>query len=270
MPIDLFDYSEYKGFLNDKLDEMDQGGRGARARMSRAIGCQTAYTTQVLRGSSQFNLEQGEAINEFLGHTEEQGHYFLTLLQIAKAGSPKLRDRFQKQRQMALDQRTHLGRRFGVKSILGDREQMIYYSSWHYGAIHALVSIPGFQNPQQIAERLQISSKKAAEAMEFLLDAKILKKDHDGKIVVGQRQIHLASEAPLIAKHHENWRHHAIRAIEKDPTVGLHYSSIISISERDQRLIREKLTEAVREVKSVVRESNEEKLYSFSLDFFEA
>ena len=92
--IDLFEYTQYKDFLNDKLDELDQGGRGSRAQMSRAIDCQTAYTAQVLRGSAHFSLEQAEAINEFLGHTEDQGYYFLTLLQWAKAGTKKLQNRF--------------------------------------------------------------------------------------------------------------------------------------------------------------------------------
>jgi hypothetical protein len=49
--------------------------------LSRAIGCQTAYTAQVLKGTAHFSLEQAEAINDFLGHPEEQGHLLLLLIQ---------------------------------------------------------------------------------------------------------------------------------------------------------------------------------------------
>jgi hypothetical protein len=66
----LFHYKDYKTYLNKKLDDPALGGRGARARFARAIGCQSAYTSHVLKSSGHFNWEQGEAINEFLGHTE--------------------------------------------------------------------------------------------------------------------------------------------------------------------------------------------------------
>lgn len=79
--LSAYAFTDYKIYLNKKLDDLDEGGRGARARMSRAIGCQTAYTARVLRGDAQFSLEHAEGINDFLGHNEGQGHYFILLVQ---------------------------------------------------------------------------------------------------------------------------------------------------------------------------------------------
>ncbi len=264
----LYEFSDYKKFLNHRLDELDSGGRGSRARMSRAIGCQTAYTAQVLRGHAHFSLEQGEAINQFLGHTEDQGQFFLLLLQIARAGTPALKSRFVKQLNAIKESLSLLKNRLGVKENLADRDQVLYYSSWHFGAIHALISIPGFQRPEVIAERLRIDVRSVSEAIEFLVRAGLVDRSKNASLTVGKTRIHLGADSPWISKHHMNWRFQAIRAIEEDPKKGLHYSSVVSISKSDEIKVREKIEDVVKSIKAVVRESKEEELCSFSLDFF--
>src|ERR1700733_5866480 len=98
MAIDIFDYLDYKSYLKARLDDPEEGGgRGARSRLSEAIDCQTAYTAQVLRGSADFSLEQGESINEFLGHTYEQGNFLLLLIQHKRAGTQRLKERFRRE-----------------------------------------------------------------------------------------------------------------------------------------------------------------------------
>lgn len=265
---DVFQFRDYKKFLNTKLDELDGGGRGSRARMSRVIDCQTAYTAQVLRGIAHFSLEQAEGINGFLGHTEDQGHFFILLLQAAKAGTPQLRARFEKQIQNILEGRSLLKNRLGMKMNLAEHEQVIYYSSWHFGAIHALASIPGFQTSEKIADRLKINIRQTSEALEFLVHSGLLERTKKGELQVGKGQIHLGADSPLISKHHINWRLQAIREIERDPIAGLHYSSVVSMSKKDFHFIYEKLVELIKEIKPVIRESKEEEACAFSLDFF--
>lgn len=265
---DIFAFKDYKAYLNEKLDSLDDGGRGSRARLSRSVGCQTAYTAQVLRGNAHFSLEQAEAINDFLGHTDDQGHYLLLLLQIARAGTPKLKMRFQKQMDSIREGRAQLKNRLEVEAGLEELYQMRYYSSWYYGAIHALVSIPGFQAPEKISNRLQIGLKKTQEALEFLLEAQLLEKDKSGHLKIGKGRIHLGAESPMVSKHHSNWRLQAIRATEKPDEENLHYSSVISISMKDQAIIRELLIEFLKTVKPIIRESKEENLCCLNFDFF--
>ncbi|MBK7890892.1 MAG: TIGR02147 family protein [Bdellovibrionales bacterium] len=266
--LDLFEYEDYKNFLNQKLDELDHGGRGARARMSRTIGCQTAYTAQVLRGNAHFSLEHGEAINDFLGHTDSQGQYFLLLIQYAKAGTPKLQNRFHKQIAELQKSHTQIKNQLGIGEHLVQRDQQVYYSSWVYGAIHALVSIPGHQSAESIASRLGIETKKAAEALDFLYRAQLLEKNKRGELSVGKRQIHLGADSPFIGRHHVNWRLQSILAIENQIERGLHYSSVISISKKDQSQIRQKIVNTLAALKPLIRESKEEELCSLCFDFF--
>jgi uncharacterized protein (TIGR02147 family) len=197
--VELFEYWDYKAFLNDKLDELDRGGRGARARMSRAIGCQTAYTAQVLRGEAHFSLEQAESINDFLGHTDDSGHYFLLLVQLFRSGTPQLRSRFKKQIDALREGRLLLKNRLGVQEHLAEHEQLLYYSSWIYGAVHALASISGYQTPERIADRLQINVRSASEALEFLVKASLLERTSGGQIVIVPSRVNLPLFQPFVS-----------------------------------------------------------------------
>lgn len=50
---------------------------------------------------------------------------------------------------------------------------------------------------------------------------------------------------------------------------NLHFSSVYTMSEKDFIKIKEKLLENFQEVWNIVRPSNEEKLCTLNLDFFE-
>lgn len=267
--MEVFDFTDYKAYLKQRLDDRSGGGgRGARARLSRHIGCQTAYTAQVLRGAAQFSLEQGESINEFLGHSNEESRFFLLLLQYARAGSARLRQRFEQEIQAVARSRLALKNRLGVRNELDERAHAIYYSAWYYAATHALVSIAGYQSPAKISRRLGISAGKAQAVLNFLLQTGLLVREGEG-LKIGVARLHLPHDSPLIAKHHINWRLEAIRSLEQDRVESLHYSSAVSVSREDARRIRELLVKAVAQCKSVVKDSAEEELHALSLDFFE-
>ena len=265
---DIFTYSSYKDYLNARLDLIDKGGRGARARMSRAIGCQTAYTTLVLRGSANFSCEQAECINDFLGHTYEQGGFFLLLVQIERAGSLALRKRLEREKERILRERNLLKNRLDIKESLPEVDQILYYSAWYYSAIHALVSVPGFETPERIADRLQISSKTASEVLDFLLRAKIIERSRDGCFRIGVGRIHLGSDSPHITKHHMNWRTQVLKSLDRQESTNFHYSSVVSISLKDVGIVREQLFATIKEIKRTVQYSKEEEVYALSADFF--
>lgn len=266
--IDLFQYTDYKEFLNDKLDELDNGGRGSRASLSRSIGCHTAYTAQVLRGEAHFSNEQAEGINEFLGHTDEHGDYFLLLVQLGKSGSVNLKNRLLRQIRQFQKSRVVLKNRLQVDPHLSERNQSTYYSSWIYGAVHAAVSLKDCRTPERIAHHLGLSVKQCSDALDFLLNAGIIEIGRNNDFIIGKKQIHLGSDSPMIARHHINWRLKAIQSIERDPTEGLHYSSVVSISKKDIETIKEILIQSIQKIKPIIKESPEEEVASFALDFF--
>ncbi len=61
-----------------------------------------------------------------------------------------------------------------------------------------------------------------------------------------------------------------MQSIEKTQARGgLHYSSVVSVSETDAEKIHELLIQTLQSVREIVRDSPEEKLRSFCMDWFE-
>lgn len=264
-PTSLFDSHDYKSYLNQRLDA-DPSGRGARASLARAIRCQTAYVSSVLRGSAHFTPEQGEAINEHLGHSEIEADYFLLLLQQQRAGTENLRRRLKKQMERIREGRFDLKKRLAVGQTLTKEDQATYYSEWHYAAIHTLTSIPECNNVARIAEWLRLEPAVVADAVDFLVRTGLLEKTKAG-LRIGKSHIHLGADSPLISKHHQNWRLQAMQRLG-GRNDGLHYSSIVTLSEKDSVRLKEMMVGFIQSVKAVVKESKEEQLRCFSLDFF--
>jgi len=261
----LLSYNDYKSYINDRLDA-DPQGRGSRSSLARAIRSQSAYVSSVLRGNAHFTPEQGEAINEHLGHSETESDYFLLLLQLQRAGTESLRKRLKKQMQRIQETRFDLKKRLTVSQSLTKDDQAVYYSEWYYAAIHTLSSIPDYSSVAKIAQRLRLEPPVVAEAVEFLLRTGLMEKNKTG-LKIGRTQIHLGADSPLISKHHLNWRLQAMQHLGSRRD-DLHYSSVVTLSEKDAVQVKELIVSVIQNVKSIVRDSKEESLQCFSLDFF--
>jgi hypothetical protein len=60
----------------------------------------------------------------------------------------------------------------------------------------------------------------------------------------------------------------AIESMDQEDVLDLHYSAVVSLSEKDVRAIKEKILEHIKENVSQIRDSKEEKLYCYTVDFF--
>jgi uncharacterized protein (TIGR02147 family) len=265
---EIFDYSDYRNYLLEWIEAKPACGRGQRAALAQFIRGPVSHVSQVLKGVSNLSLEQAEEVNEFLGHTNEQSDFFLLLVQLGRAGTPKLKRRLQSLIQRAREKRLILKDRLGVKSELSVEDEARFYSSWHCAAVHILATIPQYQSKEAMAEQLGLSLKKITEIVEFLQSLGLFNYEK-GRYKVGTRHIHLGSDSAMIAKHHINWRLKAMQNIQdQGETENLHYSSVVSISHNDVTEIKSLLVKAIENAKAMIRKSKEEELHSFCLDFF--
>lgn len=265
----LFDYIDYKSFLNAYIEAQPRGGRGLKLAISIRVGCPVSHISQVLNGTkSQLSLEQAEGLNEFLGHSSEESLYLLTLVQFARAGTPALRRRLRDQISELQNKRNNLKERFRVKS-LSREDQIEFYSSWIFGAIHILLTLPEYQTKEAISQYFGLSIKKTSQVLEFLVSIGLAEQIDTHRFKVGSERIHLGNESPLISKFHTNWRIKAIHALDQDSfATNLHYSSVISFSAADFDKIKSALVDMIENSKKVIRESPPEQIGVFNIDFF--
>ena len=236
--------------------------------MAEHLGCQTAFISQVLNGRPNFSLEQAVKLNSFFQHTKEEGLFFLLLVQLERSGSHELEQFFKDQIREIRDRRADLKNRIDIKNGLKKVDQQIYYSSWHYAAIHMMLAIPRFQTLKAISEHLHLPPDKIQEVLQFLTDTG-LAHTSQGRYEIGVTRIHLSKDSPQIQRHHTNWRMQAINSIDVNNPRDLHFSTVVSMSETDVPVIKEILIKAIEECRKVIKDSKEEKIQSICIDLFE-
>lgn len=265
----LFDYTDYKRYLDAVIASRPGKGRGIRAELADRIGCQRAFVSQVLQGHAHFNLEHGDKINSYLGHSEEEGHFFLLLIQLARAGTESLREYFRKQMQIVLDRRLVLKQRLPAEDKLSLEDSLRYYSSWLFGAVRVATTIPKLRTRETIARKLGLTVEELMPILEFLVSRGLLE-TKGTEYLPTTRHMHLGSDSTLIAKHHTNWRVRALTALEREGPKDVHYSSVVSIAREDAQKIKALIVDSIEKVQTKVEKSvPEETLFSFCLDFYE-
>ncbi len=272
--MNIYDYKSYKTYLNDYIKNLPYSGRGFKAKLAKELRIHTAYVSQVLNKDANFTLEQTIELSSILNFTNNEEEYFLLLVQKERSGSRNLEQYFNKQIDNFIDTQKKLKNRLETKDEIDKLDQQTYYSSWHYLAVHALVSTDKFHTPKDIADRLKISTSKAKEIIEFLLGAGIIEKVNN-QYEIGSRDIHLSSDSPMISKHHTNWRMKAISSLDavaeddmEEAFEDMHYSGIISVTEEDANKIKDILVKSIQNSRKIIGDSDTEEIYCYTLDMF--
>lgn len=268
MKSSIFDYLDYKKYLADWIASRSSRGHGERSRIARVLRCHVAYFSRILQGGAQLSPEQAFAINGYLGHSPEEADFFLLLVHYGRVGTADLETHYRKKIQAEVERRNVLKNRLDYEKALPEVDQTTYFSAWYFAATHLLLSIPALQTKEALARYLRLSPSKVSKILSFLV-ASGLAIEKKGRYTRGPTSIHLGNDSPMISKHHTNWRLQAIQALEREKSEELHYSSAITIAEKYVPEIRKIMIQAIEQVRALVRESPEERLFCYTLDLFE-
>lgn len=262
----LFEFKNYRLFLKQQFSPTGTG-RGQRGILAEFLNCQASFLTQVMTEKSHLSLEHAIRTCEFLKFDEIESDYFMLLVQKSKSGSQKLEEHFEKKLNLIKEKRRQINTRIGVKTELSVEDQMIYYSVWYYSAIHILTSIPMFSNAESIAKVLNLDLLTIKKALQFLQEKGFVK-IHNGKYSIGSRRIHLPQTSAMLPRHHSNWRTQTMVAIDNPKENDLHYTAVLSLSEKDVLVLREKILKLLEEFEPVITESKEETIAILLFDLF--
>ncbi len=263
----LFRHSDYKAYLIEVSEGFQDRKRGFRTAMAEAIGCQPSFTSQVLNGKSHLSLEQGDRLNQFLGHSDQEAEFFLLLIQYARAGTASLREHLRRLLVRIREKRLIFKERLTDRRELEPSVQASYYSSWLPAAIHVMLSIPALRTVEALSRCLRVERASIERVLNTLAETG-LAEARDGVYVPLLQNPHLSSDSPFLLQHHTNWRLQAVRAIENQRPNDLHYSSVASLSEEDFLRFRENMTQFIQETGKMIRQSREEVVCGICIDLF--
>lgn len=174
-----------------------------------------------------------------------------------------LKERFRKQIEVSRVKQSTLKKRHETASEISPADQDRFYSSWIYGALHVLASLPQNKTEKDLADSLGLSLKRVTEALQLLERTGLVVRSRRG-FEIGPHHIHLGSDSHFIQ------RHHTIQSLGDRNPADLHYSGAISLSKHAASTVRDNLLRSFEENMKIVREdAKEEVAYVYNFDFYE-
>jgi len=263
----LFLFNNYKDFLNAQVEE-NQKVYGYKSQLAGAAHCQKSFLSAILsrESSTHFTPDHACGLAEFWNFTPREKDYFLTLVDRARAGTPELQTHLESRLARIKEKNEKLAARFEQKELAA-KWQPTFYSSWYYGAIHILVTIPQYQTSEAISKRMGLPVSIIKQILQQLSEMKLIKYE-ESRWKIAENSVHLPNDSPLNLMNHSTWRQRALTdVIEQNPS-GIHYSAVYSLSHQDIEKLRQKILEFLEETRQLVIPSKEEDLIGLCLDFF--
>jgi len=186
----IYDFSDYKSFLNAFFQAKKQGNRGfSTRRWCHDLGLKSPATlNMILRGKRNAGQDIVDRFTEYFRFSAQQRDYFENLVKLAKSKGDSERS----VRYMEKLRGIHPSRQFHLLNF----DVFTAVSNWYCFAIREMVTQPGFrEDPAWISKKLRgkVSPKKVTDAIEALVRAKFLCRDANG--FLKQTQEHIGTSA---------------------------------------------------------------------------
>src|SRR6185437_7411646 len=187
----MFEYTDYKAFLKEKLP------RGTQKQLAAFMGCQPAFLSQVLRGKPHLSLEHGLLAAEYFQLASSEKEYFMLALQFGRAGSSQLSAYFQSKMQALRERYRRVDSRIGDFEKLDEIARATYYSSWKFATTLVLLSIATENQLQLIRAKTGLSTHEIERTLDFMKSTGLIER-RAGRWRPSKKRIHIAPEDPLI------------------------------------------------------------------------
>lgn len=240
---------------------------GYKGKLASAAGCQRAYLSQVLGSHVHFTPDHAAGLTNFWALKPDERDYFIELVNYARAATPALQKIIKEKLKYFRSKNETVSGRI-KKPVIGELEFVTkYYSSWHYSAIHILLTVSAYRSVPKISERLNLSPLIVTAALRDLADGGLA--ELKGNMWLPKFfDLHLPASSPMISVHHQNWRTRAvINSIGKDEE-SLHFTGVYSLSQQDAHNLRSLLLEFVSNTRKTALASLESEVFSFCCDLF--
>lgn len=265
--ISIFEAENYKKLVLERLKGFPKAGHGQFRKMAERLRVHPVIITQVFKGSRDLTEEQAIELADYLGFTKLESQYFLSLVQIERAGTVKLKAHYEERRRELQNQSKDLKNRVLEKKVLNEEAKALFYSNWFYSGVRLASSIPALNTPEQLAEYLSVPLPTVHRVLEFLLSHGLVVQTEKG-LDMGPAITHIEASSPLVSRHHLNWRMQAMKKVDRAGIDELFFTFPIVISEKTQSQIREIFVQTIEKCVPLVKESPSEKLACVNIDLF--
>lgn len=170
----VFQYTDYRAFLREWFEEAKKERDALSYRfIAGRVGIDPGFLVRIFQGTKHLSENHLEALCKIIHLTKRETEYFGKLVLFCKAkGDREIQERFLALMEM---------RESKIREI--SSKQYRYYQHWYIPAIRCLIAAMEFRgNFAQLANTLSppITPEEAEEAVQILVDLKMIKKSRQG------------------------------------------------------------------------------------------
>ncbi len=266
--MNLFEFQDYKEFIRSWISAQPKGGHGEYRRLAQALNVSTTMISQVFKSDKHLSMELANETIEYLQLSFEEGDYFLLLVEYARAGSFKLKERLLRQIQKKQELARSIKNLMKNEAELSEKSKSIFYSSWKYSAIRLLVDLENNKTVSEIADGLSLQKNHVQKILEFLIENKLVIKKNNN-YMMGPARTHIPSDSPLVFRHHQNWRLRSVEIMTEGRESDLFFTAPMSLSEEVAFTVRQRLPKIIKEITDSVAPSKSETVRCLNIDWFQ-
>lgn len=268
--MDLFEYTDYKAYVRDRIQNMPKKGRGEFRKISQVLGVSSTIVSHIFKGDRHLTTDHGLLLSNHLGLNDLETRYFLLLLNMERAASHQLKTYYQKEILALQEQSKSIKNNFVTKlDTLSEEFEALYFSDWKFGAFHLLTAIPGHNTIDAIADYFQFPRDLVQQVVSKLIQNGLLV-DDAGKLTIGPFNAYLdPNKSQVINGYRRNWRLKSLEKINHPKESDVFFSSVHAIDSNAQEKVRTLLTECLGEINRLCQEAKAEELHCINVDWFQ-
>ena len=263
---EIVEYTDYRKFIQDYYDERKRCSAFSWHAFAQKAGFSSdVYLKYVCEGKKNLSIASAGSVATAMGLVGFEYDYFILMVSYAHAKSDTAK-------RAAFEERCALAKAHKVR-ILG-REEFDYYKSWKNSVIRELAPhMPGAK-PLEMAKacRQKISAAEVSETLDFLVKAKLLKKDRSGNYQQTDKAIMMGSvdAVPVAARDlQRQMGEFAIQSLDLPLSERMMSGFTLGLTQRAYERIRKELEDCGRRVIAIATEEDEaDRVYRLNLQLF--
>lgn len=264
----LYKSKSYKDVMKFYL--VDSKNRGALSRAAEFLECQKSYLSRVLKTEVHLSIDHAYLLSIHWALSTKEREFFMALVNKERATQKLYREHLEQvinSLRRAAESIESATNRVATDSL--SPNDAIYFSSWHWMAIHFLTACPNYQTIPKMAAKIGFKEEVIHATLNQLLKWELVRKEND-RWSFNKGNYHLNWNSPYRIINHNNWRSKAVldAQMEDESFQGLHFTSIQCASMKDFISARAELHKTISEIKKQFDPSPSEEVIVFNLDFF--
>ena len=263
---DIVEYTDYRKYIQDYYDERKRSSVFSWQEFARKAGFSSAvFLKYVCEGKKNLSLGSAGSVANAMGLAGFEQTYFVLMVSYAHAKGDAAK-------RAAFEERCALAQAHKVR-VLG-REEFDYYKSWKNSVIRELAPhMPGAK-PLEMARacKQKISAAEVSDTLDFLVKAKLLKKDRNGNFLQTDRAITMGTvdAVPVAARDlQRQMGEFAIQSLDLPLSERMMSGLTLGLTQRAYERIRKELDDCCRRVVAIATEEDEtERVYRLNVQLF--